>query len=234
MSGSSPEGDDLPDWLLPVASLAESEPHSDVFRLLRPPLDAAPRAAAVLVLLGEGAAGPEVLLIERSHDMRSHAGQIAFPGGAQDPDDADEIAAALREANEETGLDSSGVQVIGTLPLLWLAHTNFAVTPVLAWWRTPSPVHAVDAAETASVHTVPISELADPANRASVTSPGGLVTPAFLVRGLVVWGFTALILSTLLELAGWSLPWDDSRMVDLPTPLVASSLRDHERAEIEP
>ena len=75
------------------------------------------RPGAVLVLFGEDPdAGPDILLIERAHDMRSHAGQPAFPGGAVDDDDSGPVAAALREAVEETGLDPAGVDVLAELP----------------------------------------------------------------------------------------------------------------------
>ena len=79
--------------------------------------------------------------------MRSHPGQVSFPGGSIDADDASPAAAALREAEEETGLDPAGVEVLATLPELWLPPSNFAVTPVLGWWREPGPVSVVDPAE---------------------------------------------------------------------------------------
>ena len=72
--------------------------------------------------------------------MRNHAGQPAFPGGAVDPEDADTIACALREAEEEVGLDPGTVEVVATLPTLWIPVSNFLVTPILAWWRNPHPV----------------------------------------------------------------------------------------------
>jgi 8-oxo-dGTP pyrophosphatase MutT (NUDIX family) len=232
VNAARPAVDALPDWIVPLADLLAGEPSALLSRWTPPP-DASPRLAAVLMLFGHGAAGPEVLLLERAHDMRSHAGQVAFPGGAQDPDDHDEVSAALREAEEETGLDPGGVVVLGVLGQLWLPPSNFAVSPVVAWWRERSEVSAVDPAETASVHTVPVSELVDPANRVTVRHPSGFYGPGFLVRGLVVWGFTAGLLAALFERVGWSLPWDDERVIDLPAPLVASSLRDLERAEFE-
>jgi 8-oxo-dGTP pyrophosphatase MutT (NUDIX family) len=176
------------------------------------PPDDGGRESAVLVLLGEGPAGPDVLLIERAADMRSHAGQPAFPGGALDPGDDGAAAAALREAQEETGLDPAGVEVFATLPDLWLPPSGFVVTPVLAWWRSPSPVHAAEPAEVAAVHRVPVSELVDSANRLRVTHPSGYVGSAFRVRGMLVWGFTAGLLDRLLVLAGWEQPWDRSRL----------------------
>ena len=69
--------------------------------------------------------------------MRSHPGQVSFPGGSIDPGETPREA-ALREAEEETGLDPAGVEVFGELPELWLPPSNFAVTPVLGWWREPS------------------------------------------------------------------------------------------------
>lgn len=209
----------LPDWLRPVAEVCESVEAAQLSRFLPPP-DSRPRPAAVLVLFGDGAAGPDVLLLERAHGMRSHAGQVAFPGGAQDPDDADEVAAALREAHEETGLDPDGVAVIGVLPSLSVPPSNFAVTPVVGWWHTPSDVSAVDAAETASVHAVRLDELLDPVNRATVRHPSGFLGPAFLVRDMVIWGFTANLLARLFALAGWEIAWDASRVVDLPSGLL--------------
>jgi 8-oxo-dGTP pyrophosphatase MutT (NUDIX family) len=189
-----------------------------------------PRSASVLILFGDGATGPHVLLLQRASDMRSHAGQVAFPGGAQDAADVDPVATALREAEEETGLDPSGVQVLATLPALWLPPSNFTVTPVVAWWHTPSDVHPVDPAETASVHLVELSTLLDPAHRATIRHPSGHLGPAFLLDDLVVWGFTAGLLSRLFTVVGLEVPWDDTVVVDLPEPLVKSSLRDLDRA----
>jgi hypothetical protein len=90
------------------------------------------------------------------------------------------------------------------------------VTPVLGWWRAESPVAVVDPGEIAAVLRVPLSELLDPANRVSVSHPSGFVGPAFAVRGLLVWGFTAGLLSRLLALAGLERPWDASVTRPLP------------------
>ena len=204
-----------PAWLTPLLDgLATAGPIP--FRA--PPADAVDtvRNAAVLVLFGEGDAGPDVLLLQRAEDMRTHAGQPAFPGGRVDPGDDGPVAAALREAQEETGLDPTGVEVLATLPELWLPPSGNIVTPVVAWWRVPSEVAAIDPAEVAAVARVPIADLVDPANRLTVRHPIGLESPAFRVADMLVWGFTAGVLSWLITVAGWEREWDRSRVEPVP------------------
>jgi 8-oxo-dGTP pyrophosphatase MutT (NUDIX family) len=195
---------------------------------LEPPVGAAPRHSAVLMLFGEGAAGPDVLLTERAAGLRAHAGQVSFPGGAVDPGDRGPRGAALREAEEETGLDPAGVHVADTLPDLYLPVSDFTVTPVLAWWHRPSPVRVVDAGEVSRVVRVAVADLMDPANRFQVTHPSGFVGPGFDVAGLFVWGFTAGLLARFLELAGWERPWDAGRRV--PAPPAPAQLTPHDAA----
>jgi 8-oxo-dGTP pyrophosphatase MutT (NUDIX family) len=204
----------LPGWLQPVADVARTVTGEQLSRYLPP--DEGGRQSAVLVLFGHGDDGPDLLLIQRAATVSSHAGQPAFPGGAVDDTDADVVAAALREAQEETGLDPSGVQVVATLPALWLPPSGFVVTPVIGWWRTESPVGVVDAGEVERVVRVPVSELLDPVNRVSVSHPSGFVGPAFVVRDLIVWGFTAGLLSRLFALCGWEIPWDPTVTRPLP------------------
>lgn len=206
----------LPDWLLPVAKAAGAVRPEQLSRFL-PPSDGG-RQSAVLILFGDGPRGPEVLLLERAGSLRSHAGQPSFPGGALDPGDGDPdgegpVRAALREAREETGLDPAGVQVFGVLPKLYIPVSRFVVTPVLGWWRAPSPVSAVDPGETARVFTVPVTDLADPANRATTVHPSGYRGPSFTVCNVLVWGFTAGLLDRLLHLSGWESPWDRGKEV---------------------
>jgi 8-oxo-dGTP pyrophosphatase MutT (NUDIX family) len=197
---------ELPDWLRQLVAAARRVSPAELSRYA--PTDGAGRASAVLLLFGAGPAGPDVLLIQRSATLRRHAGQPAFPGGAVDPTDQGPADTALREAAEETGLSRSGVTVVAQLPELYLAVTDFAVTPVIGWWHARSPVGVVDPAEVARVEAVPIAELVEPANRWRVRAPSGHLTPAFGVRGMTVWGFTALLLDQVLELAGWAGPWD--------------------------
>ncbi|MFJ7767977.1 NUDIX hydrolase [Streptomyces sp. NPDC097107] len=211
----------LPGWLDPVVRAVETVRPDQLSRFL-PPEDGAGRQSAVLILFGEGAAGagPELLLMERAGSLRSHPGQPAFPGGALDPDDGDPqgdgpLRAALREAEEETGLDPAGVQLFGVLPKLYIPVSGFVVSPVLAWWREPTPVGVVDPNETARVFTVPVADLTDPANRVTTIHPSGHRGPAFLVESALVWGFTAGIIDRLLHFAGWERPWDREKQVPL-------------------
>jgi 8-oxo-dGTP pyrophosphatase MutT (NUDIX family) len=181
---------------------------------IRPPARGG-RASAVLVLFAEGPDGTDLLFIQRSDELRLHAGQPAFPGGAIDAGDEGPVAAALREAVEEVGLDPAGVDVVGTLPEMFIERTGFRVVPVLAWWRRPSAVAPVDAAEVAAVERVSVAELADPDVRLMVRVPDGRTTPAFRVRGMLIWGFTAMLVDRLLALAGWEKPWDVAKVMDL-------------------
>jgi 8-oxo-dGTP pyrophosphatase MutT (NUDIX family) len=209
------DGPALPDWWEPLASRAVVARRSDFTRWPTPPLGG--RKSAVLILLGEEpATGPDVLVLQRAATLRNHAGQPAFPGGGADPEDADDVATALREATEEVGLDPGTTTTVALLPRLWVPVSGYVVTPVLAWWHTPHPVAPVDLAEVARVQRIPIAELVHPANRVRLRHPSGYIGPAFDVRGMVIWGFTAGVLNTLLDLGGWTQPWDESRVVDMP------------------
>ncbi|MEN3343625.1 MAG: hypothetical protein V7635_201 [Arthrobacter sp.] len=184
------------------------------------------RRAAVLMLFGAldtvpAASGKplapadlDVLLLQRAQTLDDHPGQVAFPGGGIDPGESG-VEAALREAHEETGLEPSGVEVLGVMPELALPRGNFLVTPVLGWWAAQSPVRVVDYGESAQVFRVPVRDLLDPDNRvmATVSRAGqSFQSPAFTVNGVVVWGFTGMILNQLFEQLGWAVPWDRTRL----------------------
>jgi 8-oxo-dGTP pyrophosphatase MutT (NUDIX family) len=204
----------LPGWWEPLLTRVATAEATDFTRLPTPDDG---RASAVLVLLAQSASGePDVLILQRSATMRSHAGQPAFPGGAADPDDTGPAATALREAAEEVGLDPDTVTVVAELPTLWIPVSNFLVTPVLAWWHEPHEVRPVALAEVEAVARVPVSDLIDPGNRLRIRHPSGFIGPAFAVGGMLIWGFTAGVLSALLELAGWARPWPTDRIEDLP------------------
>jgi 8-oxo-dGTP pyrophosphatase MutT (NUDIX family) len=201
-----------PAWLGDLAAAAAA---MDVPRVMRPPA-AGGRRSAVLILFGDGPDGPDLLFIQRSEGLRRHAGQPAFPGGAIEDGDDGPVGAALREAAEETGLDPAGVEVLGTLPELYITRSGFRVVPVLAWWREPTAVRPVDIAEVAAVERVPVAALADPACRVMLRYPSGHTGPAFRIGSMLIWGFTALLVDRLLALAGWERPWDSAAVAELP------------------
>ena len=179
------------------------------------------RQAAVLILVGRGEDGvDDVILTERAATLRSHAGQVSLPGGAVDPEDAGPVDAALREAQEEVGVDPRSVDVVAALPPVYLAPSDNAVTPVLGWWREPGPIGVIDEREVARVVRVPVDVLLDPANRFSVVGPSGYRGPGFDVHGLFVWGFTAGLLTVLFDLAGLTRPWDEETIRVLPMRLL--------------
>ena len=220
----SPAPSSLPAWLEPVRREAPRVP-VEAFTRFTAPEGTTTREGAVLMLFGEGQRGPDLLLTERAHDMRSHPGQVSFPGGSVDPGDHSPEHAALREAQEETGIDPAGVLVFASLPRLWLPPSNFTVTPVLGWWHTPTEVGVVDPAEVHAVYRVPIAELLDPAHRISVRHPSGWTGPGFLIgddKDLILWGFTAGIISRLFDRLGWTRDWDPSTVRHLPDHMLAA------------
>jgi 8-oxo-dGTP pyrophosphatase MutT (NUDIX family) len=146
---------EVADWLVPGLSAADSHKYRSLF-------PATPIPAAVLVPLVERPEGLTVLLTQRATQLRSHAGQISFPGGRIEPSDADPKAAALREAREEIGLDARYVSVIGYLPDHVLL-SGYRVTPVVAFVQ-PGFELLLDAEEVQDTFEVPLSFVFDPAN----------------------------------------------------------------------
>jgi 8-oxo-dGTP pyrophosphatase MutT (NUDIX family) len=213
VSAVEPRGaDELPEYLQRLVDSAVDLP----FRHRMPRPSATARRSAVLILFGEGPGGPDVLLIEKSPHLRSHAGQPAFPGGGVDPGDDFPIGTALREAEEEAGVEPDGVRVVATLPELYLPPSDRLVVPVVAWWDDPRDVTVGDPREVARVARVPLADLADPGNRFRIRHSSGYVGPAFGVADMVVWGFTAGLLDAILETTGLARPWDVTDVRPLP------------------
>lgn len=158
---------------------------------------------------------PDVTFTERAHTLRHHPGQISLPGGAVEFGESP-IQAALREAEEEIGLPTTAVTVLGSLPEAHITVSRFQVTAVVGLWDGRAPITAVGLDEVADVHRFAVSALADPANRATATLPGGYRGPAFVFGELFIWGFTAHLVDHVLEIAGWARPWDHTR--ELPVP----------------
>ncbi len=211
----------VPEWLTGLASRAGELAVPP--RMLAPPRGGRP--SAVLLLFGETDGEADLLIVQRSPYLRRHAGQPAFPGGAMEPADGGPVGAALREAAEEVGVDPAGVEVLAVLPELFIPRSGFRVTPVLAWWREPSPLVPASDGEITSAVRARLADLADPANRLSVRLPSGPAGPAFRLHGMLVWGFTAALVDRLLALSGWERPWDAGREEDLPPDVLDAAAR---------
>jgi 8-oxo-dGTP pyrophosphatase MutT (NUDIX family) len=190
------------------------------------------REAAVLVLFSGPETAPadgslpddaDLLLTVRASTLRHHAGQAAFPGGASDPTDDGPVATALREAQEETGIDVTRLHPLVTMERTFIAPSQFHVVPVLAYSPDPGPVAVVDETETAIVSRVPVRAFTNPANRLMVYR-GDLgrrwAGPAFLLNHMLVWGFTGQVISAVLDVAGWAQPWDSDDLRELDEAMV--------------
>ncbi|ORW29724.1 coenzyme A pyrophosphatase [Mycobacterium palustre] len=247
MSSAVPLTPDVcPPWLRPLVDNVEQIP--DAFRRRLPAdvlamvtakvaspvasLSGDQREAAVLVLFSGPESGPDgggvpddadLLLTVRASSLRHHAGQAAFPGGAADPTDDGPVATALREAHEETGIDVSRLSPLVTMERTFIAPSQFHVVPVLAYSPDPGPVAVVNEAETAIVARVPVRAFINPKNRLMVyrSNLGARwAGPAFLLNEMLVWGFTGQVISAMLDVAGWALPWDTGDVRELDEAMV--------------
>ncbi|WP_390885893.1 NUDIX hydrolase [Corynebacterium durum] len=197
----------------------------------RPPTTAAKQAAVLMLFSGTETSATlpndaAVLLTHRSPSMRSHSGQIAFPGGRLDPTDANIVDCALREAWEETGLDRTTVTPLAQLSEVHILASGYPVHPVLGHWHTPMNVGVVSPEEADAVFDVPVYQLIDPANRITV-GWNKWSGPAFRINDYIIWGFTGGLLSAALHQAGWEEEWDRDTVHDLQTTLAQS--RNNER-----
>jgi 8-oxo-dGTP pyrophosphatase MutT (NUDIX family) len=225
MIGSSPSGSlvagplvdpaSLPGWLAMLVRRTTGLTSDDFGRIAGPPVTG--RSAAVLVLFAVDphTGEPDVLLQRRSHRVSVHPGQVCFPGGAADDADGGPVMTALREAAEEVGVRTEDVRPVAVLPQVYIPRSGFLVTPVLGHWERPGAVAPVDYRETIAVARVLLRVLADPANRLNVRGPSGYPSPAFLLPGMLVWGFTGGLLAALLTLGGWTRPWEPAAEYDL-------------------
>jgi 8-oxo-dGTP pyrophosphatase MutT (NUDIX family) len=234
--GSGLNPDAAPPWLKPLLDNAPDV--KQAYRRRVPPevlamvtaateeAQGAGREAAVLVLFsGPADATPgglpddvDLLVTVRASTLRHHAGQAAFPGGAVDPGDHSPVQTALREANEETGLDPERLHPLATLERLFIPPSGFHVVPVLAYSPDPGPVAVVDESETAVVARVPVRAFINPENRLMVyrrENTRRLAGPAFLLNEMLVWGFTGQVISAVLDVAGWAQPWDTDDVREL-------------------
>lgn len=158
------------------------------------------RAAAVLVPFTDSPDGIELVFVKRGSTAPSHAGEVAFPGGICDAADPDPVATALREADEEVGLDPGDVEVLGELERVSTVATAFVVTPVVGWVRPGHGLWVPQPDEIDAVLRVPVAELVHPDAYHSET----WIRPEwqvhfFEIEGETIWGLTARILNGLLD-----------------------------------
>lgn len=158
--------------------------------------------SAVLVLLFPYRGSLHLCLIRRPATMKNHAGQIAFPGGKKEKDDVDLTRTALREAQEETGLDSEQVEILGQLSPVYVQVSDFLITPVVGWMNEkPEDLRASD--EVDEVIFVSLADLSNPCNRTEremETRFGRIIAPGYAAGGHFIWGATAMIVAELVDL----------------------------------
>jgi 8-oxo-dGTP pyrophosphatase MutT (NUDIX family) len=169
--------------------------------LVGPELSA--RAAAVLAPLYAINREPYLLFTRRSTDLPKHKGEIAFPGGSRDPDDSNLAETALREAQEEIGLDPMQVEILGALPPVFVAVSNFVITPQVGWLAEGLPTLIVNPAEVAELIPAPLATLADPTiHHTEIWHRFGEahIVHFFNFAPFLIWGATGRMLYSLLSL----------------------------------
>ncbi|HEX7810483.1 MAG TPA: CoA pyrophosphatase [Burkholderiales bacterium] len=185
-------------WLAERLNRQESLPADADFPLYAHPPGRIPVPAAVLVPVVNHPAGPTLLFTQRTAHLHDHAGQISFPGGRVDEGDRDRVATALREAEEETGIDREQVHIIGRLPDFDI-QTGFRVTPVVGWVEPPFEL-SPDPFEVAEIFEVPLEFFLDPENhRRHRDELGGRVRHYYSMPygERNIWGATAGMLYSL-------------------------------------
>lgn len=170
---------------------------------------APPGVSAVLLALFDTAEGPALLYTRRSGALRSHPGEISFPGGRVDPGDASPLAAALREAHEEVGLEARDVDVLGHLTDYLTYRDVLVCAYVVAARRGVAPPAAPRSLEEVDeVFTVPLAALIDPRAHESLRMDGmppGACVHYFHVGGRTVWGITGELTARFLaHVHGWA------------------------------
>jgi 8-oxo-dGTP pyrophosphatase MutT (NUDIX family) len=188
----------LPTWLNPIVDVLDNPAD---FAHLKPKESTQHRESAVLLLFSEFVSEPNLTFIKRAATLKHHPNQIALPGGVIEVTDADAVAAALREAQEEIGLTPESVLPIGKLPKISIEVTGFAVTPVISYWHDPHEVSVKQPAEVAEVFSVPVETLLLPANQVWATKHN-YKGPAFLIEDKLIWGFTGTLIAQLFSSAG--------------------------------
>jgi 8-oxo-dGTP pyrophosphatase MutT (NUDIX family) len=166
----------------------------------RPPAtEPVPAAVLVPLFLAAASSDPHVVLTKRRADLRRHAGEISFPGGRKDPTDADLSATALREAEEEIGLERSQVSLLGALPTTSTFATNYVIHPFVAT-IPPGLAWRLSAKEVDAVLELPLAQVRAARTKTNIERRGiTFLTDAYVIDDHVIWGATARILQHLME-----------------------------------
>lgn len=203
-----------PAWMARLQRALEY-PDPEYFERFQPPEEGGRESAVLMLFAPSDHGGEDLVLTERAHHLRSHPGQVSFPGGSLEPGEGP-TQAALREAHEEVGIAPETVEVVAELPSLFLSPSQHIVTPVLAWWPVPAAFDRIDAGEVHRAERVRVDHLLDASIRFTTVHPLGYEGPAFEIDGLYVWGFTAMLFSRVMQLAGLEQPWDPNVRRPLP------------------
>jgi 8-oxo-dGTP pyrophosphatase MutT (NUDIX family) len=160
--------------------------------------------AAVLLPLYGWPEEPGLIFTERRADLRRHAGEVSFPGGRQDPADADLAATALREAQEEIALDPAGVEVVGALPPVSTFVTGYRIQPFVGLVANPLELDlSPNPTEVETVLTISLARLREGFEMRRLIRRGVPIhTPTYEVDGQMIWGATARILGDFLKRIG--------------------------------
>jgi 8-oxo-dGTP pyrophosphatase MutT (NUDIX family) len=167
-----------------------------------------PAAVLVLVVNQPKLNQPTIVFTQRTAHLSDHAGQISFPGGRVEADDADATATALREANEETGVDLTRIEVVGALPQ-YVTGTGYLITPVVAWSESPL-TYAPDASEVEEVFEVPAAFVLNPQNHRQETAMyKGRLREYYAIpyAKRYIWGATAGMLITFSQVVAHAEGW---------------------------
>jgi len=190
----------------PLPGLASQLKMASMRRLTRDGRMAYPegaRKAGVLILLYPDEGVAKIVFMKRNEYPGVHSGQISFPGGGHEPGDADTVSTALREAEEETGIERESVQIIGTLSELFIPPSNFLVTPVVAYTLS-KPEFQPDPQEVQQLLEIPLDAFLDKnvkqEKEIDVFPALTMKVPCYFIDGHVIWGATAMMLSEFLDL----------------------------------